>query len=99
MKNNIENNRKNIERGIGGKEKKLEFECWEKILAFMEVGKQEVNFLYRNSAINITKMPACSEHDDVLTSHLTGRTRMARVRSASANGSRLRLMSSTISSS
>lgn len=44
LTNVINDGRKGIERGIGGKEKKTEFECWEKVLAFMqdETGKQEI---------------------------------------------------------
>jgi obg-like ATPase 1 len=46
LTNTIENNRKNIERGVGGKEKKAEFEAWEKILSFMqdESGPREIRF-------------------------------------------------------
>ena len=44
--NKIEGMRANVARGVGGKEKKQEFEILEKILAFMkdESGKRQVRF-------------------------------------------------------
>lgn len=35
VRTEIENNEKNVARGVGGKEKKLEFECWQKIHTYL----------------------------------------------------------------
>ncbi|KAG5182386.1 OLA1, Obg-like ATPase 1 [Tribonema minus] len=40
----VEASRKNVERGLGGREKKLEFECLEKVLAWMRDERKQVRF-------------------------------------------------------